>query len=238
MSNKLLIDAAFPEETRVVLLNEKNILENIDEETFSIKQLKGNIYLAKIIRVEPSLQSAFINYGGDRHGFLPMSDIHPDYYNIPEERKTDLSAVKFLNIEDKQYIKEGTNYTIRLVEDNGYTLKGYLKKVNETEDGIELFFLITNGVEELADLRDVEIEIVWWSRTGLTVSTDILKKYDNKEVYYINAIKYSEIVEIPVKIVKKTDKFAVITNYSNEELEELGIDTDYKIKLYDRIIIK
>ena len=104
MSNKLLIDAAFPEETRVVLLNEKNILENIDEETSSIKQLKGNIYLAKIIRVEPSLQSAFINYGGDRHGFLPMSDIHPDYYNIPEERKTDLSAVKFLNIEDKQYV--------------------------------------------------------------------------------------------------------------------------------------
>ena len=73
MSNKLLIDSAFPEETRVVLLNEKNILENIDEETSSIKQLKGNIYLAKIIRIEPSLQSAFINYGGDRHGFLPMS---------------------------------------------------------------------------------------------------------------------------------------------------------------------
>ena len=103
MSNKLLIDAAFPEETRVALLNEKNILENIDRETSSIKQLKGNIYLAKVIRIEPSLQSAFINYGGDKHGFLPMSDLHPDYYNIPEDRKTDLSAVKFLNIEDKKY---------------------------------------------------------------------------------------------------------------------------------------
>lgn len=103
MKNKLLIDAAFPEETRVVLVDEKNTLENIDRETSSIKQLKGNIYLAKILRLEPSLQSAFINYGGDRHGFLPMSDIHPDYYNIPEERKTDLTAVNFFNILDKQY---------------------------------------------------------------------------------------------------------------------------------------
>lgn len=103
MKNKLLIDAAFPEETRVVLVNEKNTLENIDRETSSIKQLKGNIYLAKILRLEPSLQSAFINYGGDRHGFLPMSDIHPDYYNIPEEKKTDLTAVKFFNIIDKHY---------------------------------------------------------------------------------------------------------------------------------------
>ena len=103
MTNKLLIDAAFPEETRVALLNDKNILENIDRETSSLKQLKGNIYLAKIIRIEPSLQSAFINYGGDRHGFLPMSDIHPDYYNIPEDKKTDLTAVKFLNMEDKKY---------------------------------------------------------------------------------------------------------------------------------------
>lgn len=104
MTNKLLIDAAFPEETRVALLDDNNVLSSIDREISSIKQLKGNIYLAKIIRIEPSLQSAFINYGGDRHGFLPMSDVHPDYYNIPEEKKTDLTAVKFLSIEDKKYV--------------------------------------------------------------------------------------------------------------------------------------
>ncbi|MDR2777741.1 MAG: Rne/Rng family ribonuclease, partial [Rickettsiales bacterium] len=96
--NRLLVDAAFPEETRVAVLNEKNILENVDMETSSIKQLKGNVYLAKIIRLEPSLQAAFINYGGDRHGFLPMSDIHPDYYNIPENQKNDLSAVRSFSI--------------------------------------------------------------------------------------------------------------------------------------------
>jgi ribonuclease E len=97
MNKKMYIDAVFPDETRVVLVDGKNIIEDIDRETPSIKQLKGNIYLAKIIRVEPSLQSAFINYGGDRHGFLPFSDVHPDYYNIPENRKSDLTAVKFFS---------------------------------------------------------------------------------------------------------------------------------------------
>ncbi|MDR2078006.1 MAG: Rne/Rng family ribonuclease [Rickettsiales bacterium] len=102
MSNKLLIDAAFPEETRVAVLNEKNTLESVDRETVSTKQLKGNIYLAKIIRLEPSLQAAFVNYGGDRHGFLPMSDVHPDYYNIPENLKKDMMAVKFFAAQSKQ----------------------------------------------------------------------------------------------------------------------------------------
>ncbi|MDR1494953.1 MAG: Rne/Rng family ribonuclease [Rickettsiales bacterium] len=109
MSNKLLVDAAFPEETRVAVLNEGNILENVDMETSSIKQLKGNVYLAKVIRLEPSLQAAFINYGSDRHGFLPMSDIHPDYYNIPENRKNDLGAVKFFSIRSDEFDSNATD---------------------------------------------------------------------------------------------------------------------------------
>ncbi|MDH5188107.1 MAG: ribonuclease E/G [Rhodospirillaceae bacterium] len=83
MSNKkMLIDAAHPEETRVVVLD-GNQLEDFDVEVASRRQLKGNIYLAKVIRVEPSLQAAFVDYGGNRHGFLAFSEIHPDYYQIP-----------------------------------------------------------------------------------------------------------------------------------------------------------
>ena len=82
MAKRMLIDASHPEETRVVVLS-GNRLENFDYETASRKQLKGNIYLAKITRVEPSLQAAFVEYGGNRHGFLPFSEIHPDYYRIP-----------------------------------------------------------------------------------------------------------------------------------------------------------
>jgi ribonuclease E len=78
----MLIDATHAEETRVVVVNEKK-LEEFDFETSTKKQLKGNIYLAKITRVEPSLQAAFVDYGGIRDGFLPFSEIHPDYYQIP-----------------------------------------------------------------------------------------------------------------------------------------------------------
>ncbi|GGF65525.1 hypothetical protein GCM10007301_26600 [Azorhizobium oxalatiphilum] len=82
MANKMLIDATHPEETRVVVVR-GNRVEEFDYESASRKQLRGNIYLAKVTRVEPSLQAAFIEYGGNRHGFLAFSEIHPDYYQIP-----------------------------------------------------------------------------------------------------------------------------------------------------------
>jgi ribonuclease E len=78
----MLVDAAHSEETRVVVIN-GNRLEEFDFETSTKKQIKGNIYLAKITRVEPSLQAAFVDFGGNRHGFLAFSEIHPDYYRIP-----------------------------------------------------------------------------------------------------------------------------------------------------------
>lgn len=82
MSNKMLIDASHPEETRVVVIR-GNRIEEFDFESEHKKQLKGNIYLARVTRVEPSLQAAFVEYGGNRHGFLAFSEIHPDYYQIP-----------------------------------------------------------------------------------------------------------------------------------------------------------
>jgi len=82
MSKRMLIDAAHAEETRVVVVDGSRV-EDFDFESQSRKQLRGNIYLAKVTRVEPSLQAAFIEYGGNRHGFLAFNEIHPDYYQIP-----------------------------------------------------------------------------------------------------------------------------------------------------------
>src|SRR3954468_16036596 len=84
MTMRMLIDARHPEETRVAVVN-GNRIEEFDFESAERKQLKGNIYLAKVTRVEPSLQAAFVDYGGNRHGFLAFSEIHPDYYQIPKE---------------------------------------------------------------------------------------------------------------------------------------------------------
>ena len=86
--------------------------------------------------------------------------------------------------------------------------------------------------------RKIEIEIVWWQKSGLVVMNALLNKYDGKDASYIYAVKYSEIVKVPVKIVRQNEKYSVVTNYDKEELEELQIDTDYKIKLHDRIILK
>ncbi|MCS6920789.1 MAG: Rne/Rng family ribonuclease [Elioraea sp.] len=94
MTKRMLIDATHPEETRVVVLD-GNRLEEFDVETSTKKTLKGNIYLAKVVRVEPSLQAAFVDFGGNRHGFLAFSEIHPDYYQIPvadRQRLLELAA--------------------------------------------------------------------------------------------------------------------------------------------------
>ncbi|MGQ0677723.1 MAG: ribonuclease E/G, partial [Rhodospirillales bacterium] len=82
MAQRMLIDATHPEEIRVAVVS-GNRLDDLDYETSTKKQLKGNIYLAKVVRVEPSLQACFVDYGGNRHGFLAFGEIHPDYYRIP-----------------------------------------------------------------------------------------------------------------------------------------------------------
>jgi ribonuclease E len=92
MKKTMIIDAAHPEETRVAVIDENNRLSDFDFESATKKIFKGNIYLAKVARVEPSLQAAFIDYGGNRHGFLAFSEIHPDYFRIPVSDREALKA--------------------------------------------------------------------------------------------------------------------------------------------------
>lgn len=95
---RILIDAAHREETRVVVVDQGKV-EELDFEIESSKQLKGNIYLAKIIRIEPSLQAAFVEYGGNRHGFLPFPEIHPDYFRIPVADREKLKEMQIAEAE-------------------------------------------------------------------------------------------------------------------------------------------
>ena len=91
MSKKMLIDATHDEEVRVAVTDGNKLVE-YDYESQSRKPLKGSIFLAKVTRVEPSLQAAFVNFGGNRHGFLPFSEIHPDYFKIPVADREALMA--------------------------------------------------------------------------------------------------------------------------------------------------
>ncbi|MEE9271921.1 MAG: Rne/Rng family ribonuclease [Robiginitomaculum sp.] len=102
MSRKMLIDGSHPEETRVVIVEGIRV-EELDYESENKRQLRGNVYLARVTRVEPSLQAAFVEFGGNRHGFLAFSEIHPDYYQIPlEDRKALIKAQEAESIEDEE----------------------------------------------------------------------------------------------------------------------------------------
>ncbi|WP_205965359.1 Rne/Rng family ribonuclease [Pseudooceanicola onchidii] len=153
MAKKMLIDATHAEETRVVVVD-GNKVEEFDFESENKRQLAGNIYLAKVTRVEPSLQAAFIDYGGNRHGFLAFSEIHPDYYQIPvadrealmEEERAYAEAMKAREEEDekpKRRPRRRSSAKAAKVEGGAEdaVLEGEISGMEtidlETEDGIE-----------------------------------------------------------------------------------------------------
>ncbi|NIJ17445.1 Rne/Rng family ribonuclease [Sphingobium vermicomposti] len=122
MTMRMLIDARHREETRVAVVK-GNRIEEFDFESAEHKQLKGNIYLAKVTRVEPSLQAAFVDYGGNRHGFLAFSEIHPDYYQIPREDREALLR------EEREHAEEEAALRADLDDDEEH---------GASDDGLEL----------------------------------------------------------------------------------------------------
>ena len=104
MTTRMLIDARHQEETRVAVLK-GNRIDEFDFESADHKQIKGNIYLAKVTRVEPSLQAAFVDFGGNRHGFLAFSEIHPDYYQIPKQDRDALLAEEAAHLEEEAALR-------------------------------------------------------------------------------------------------------------------------------------
>ncbi len=160
MTTRMLIDARHQEETRVAVLT-GNRIEEFDFESADHKQIKGNIYLAKVTRVEPSLQAAFIDFGGNRHGFLAFSEIHPDYYMIPKEDREALLAEEAAHAEeeaalraaeegDEDYDDEGVDDRSDDVEDdNGGVIEIDTSEKDEVatiEDGH-----VDNGFDDSAD---------------------------------------------------------------------------------------
>lgn len=158
MATRMLIDARHPEETRVAVLK-GNRIEEFDFESSDHKQIKGNIYLAKVTRVEPSLQAAFVDFGGNRHGFLAFSEIHPDYYQIPQDDRERLLA------EEAEAAEEEAR--LRAEEEERGNLPGeeYDAESDESaealaeeiaEDGLEE--IDSDEVDHLATIEDGHVE--------------------------------------------------------------------------------
>lgn len=143
MTTRMLIDARHPEETRVVVVKDGRI-EEFDFESAEHKQIKGNIYLAKVTRVEPSLQAAFVDFGGNRHGFLAFSEIHPDYYQIPKADREALLAEEAEAAAEEERLRSEE-------EDAGISSGAEYAEYDPTDGNGEALAedLAENGVEEV-----------------------------------------------------------------------------------------
>ncbi|MBQ0013492.1 MAG: Rne/Rng family ribonuclease [Proteobacteria bacterium] len=154
MSKKIYVDAVHPEETRVVVVDNANgRVSDFDVETTTKPQIKGNIYLAKVIRVEPSLQAAFVDYGTGKNGFLPFSEIHPDYYQVSPEQKKKLLELAHANIVDDDDDPNDEEDEVAEYDDNaaGEDNKEFTKRAREfkIQDVIKpKQILLVQGVKE------------------------------------------------------------------------------------------
>ena len=154
MSKKIYVDGVHPEETRVVVVDSAtNRVSDFDVETTTKPQIKGNIYLAKVIRVEPSLQAAFVDYGTGKNGFLPFSEIHPDYYQVTPEQKKKLLELAHANIVDDDEDPNEEEDEVAEYDDNnaGEDNKELLKRAHEfkIQDVIKpKQILLIQGVKE------------------------------------------------------------------------------------------
>lgn len=136
MTTRMLIDARHREETRVAVVK-GNRIEEFDFESAERKQLKGNIYLAKVTRVEPSLQAAFVDYGGNRHGFLAFSEIHPDYYQIPKEDRDALLAEEAEHAAEEAALRAGDHDDDLDYDDHDDDAEGGVEVVERDEEDDE-----------------------------------------------------------------------------------------------------
>ena len=194
MQKKLLIDASHQEETRIVLLD-NNQVEEFDFEAINKKQISGNIFLAKVTRVEPSLQAAFLDYGGNRHGFLAFSEIHPDYYQIPIADKKLLLENTILNDEEKNEHSEiellGNNFQSVISEkDENY----YSKDISEVQ---KLF----NENETI--YKDLDKNLTLWS--DKKDDTNITHKEELDNNYHLNLEINDDLTKL--KTVQTIDNF-------------------------------
>ena len=213
MSKRMLIDASHPEETRVVIVDGTKI-EELDFESASAKQLRGNLYLARVTRVEPSLQAAFVEYGGNRHGFLAFSEIHPDYYQIPyEDRIALLEAEEAETLEEEAEEEEAVVKTSKKKSSKKKTSK----KDDESEDNSESSEVKTDaedsetsveGVDDITEDADEDVADEQEKTAQKRRSRSSRHKYKMQEV-----IKRGQILLIQVVKEERGNKGAAMTTY-------------------------
>jgi len=199
MKKRILIDANFPTETRIVLLDKNNNVEDVEYSSVNKKQIKGNIYLAKVTRVEPALQAAFVDYGDEKSGFLPFNEIHPDYYNIlARDKKSDAPSWNELSppeitSEDLMQTKE-QNIGNEVIVDNDEIDISKIEK------------LVDEKIQSDFDIEVEDNEVESFSKED--VHSDTRKAYKIQEV-----IKKGQILLVQVTKEERGNKGVSLTTY-------------------------
>ncbi|PHS25679.1 MAG: ribonuclease E/G [Robiginitomaculum sp.] len=199
MSKRMLIDAAHPEQTRVAVVD-GNRVEEFDFESQSKKQLRGNIYLAKITRVEASLQAAFVDYGGNRHGFLAFNEIHPDYYQIPVKDREELIRLEEEE-EEAAEAAEAAQEAKLIVEDNGD---------NTLEEGVDA---------DVDDDSDDDLEEDTDAAEEAAIAAEAAERRRRRRVRELRRYKIQEVIKpgqvllAQVSKEERGNKGAALTTY-------------------------
>lgn len=199
----MLIDATYPEETRIAVVDEGK-LDEYDFESTAKLPLKGNIYLAKVVRVEPSLQAAFVDYGANRHGFLAFNEIHPDYFKIPVADREELEALErshqdaFLHKEDRALSSDKDQDSMPMSISEAVKESPVLRVIDTEEDVTEKLVSSTNNI--IDDHLDTDLP--------RQESRVFHKKYKIQEV-----IKTRQILLVQVVKEERGNKGAALTTY-------------------------
>lgn len=188
MSKKMLIDASHPEETRVVIVDH-NRVEELDFESRNKRQLRGNVYLARVTRVEPSLQAAFIEYGGNKHGFLAFSEIHPDYYQIPYEDR-----MAILEAEEEEHSEES--------DDDDEPLTDEDETDSDRDENLD------PDEEDAADEIDAEV-----ADEQVKVANTRRKRMSRRRYKIQEVIKRGQILLVQAVKEERGNKGAAMTSY-------------------------
>ncbi|MGR3197273.1 MAG: ribonuclease E/G, partial [Paracoccus sp. (in: a-proteobacteria)] len=196
MAMKMLIDATHAEETRVVVVDGTKV-EEFDFETVNKRQLSGNIYLAKVTRVEPSLQAAFVDYGGNRHGFLAFAEIHPDYYQIPAADREALMAEERAHAEAQEAEEESGSRRRK-------------PRAEEADSGDDSVSDDENGPADASD-KDDEIESV--AEEDVAEEVRPARKPRARRYKIQEVIKVRQIMLVQVVKEERGNKGAALTTY-------------------------
>mgnify|MGYP003326474633 FL=1 len=215
MGKKMLIDATHPEETRVVVAD-GNKIDEFDFESKNRKQIAGNIYLAKVSRIEPSLQAAFIEYGGNRHGFLAYSEIHPDYYQIPVADREALIAeeLEFSKKSDEQYEAQQTIINSKTKSEETPSETFSSTKVNEDQNELVSNSDSSESEDSSKVLESTNSQVI----DSIGEQDEVLdlmpkRRVKSKRYKIQEVIKVRQILLIQVVKEERGNKGAALTTY-------------------------